>query len=251
MGARRAVALCHCFNGALEYQAGRWFEAESSLKESIQLYRALRAKSGEALAWQRLGVLYTAWGRVDDGLQALQEGIIAAEQSTMRAHCLSRVYAALVDNRLAAGDLPAAGTALDLGLSMKERHGNCATCNGLLLPAAVAVRCTQDRLEEAHSFSMDLNAAAREYQSQAWVAMAHQTQAVLEVARNNFIGAVSLYRQASDEFEAAGNRYEAARCLLAAASLDEGLRENPQVMEAQQFLDSLGILKIHLPVPLT
>ena len=37
MGAPRAIALCQCFNGALEYQAGHWREAEAALRESIRL----------------------------------------------------------------------------------------------------------------------------------------------------------------------------------------------------------------------
>ncbi len=62
MGAPRAIALCQCFNGALEFQAGYWIEAESVLRESVKLYRELGAASGEALALQRLGILLTARG---------------------------------------------------------------------------------------------------------------------------------------------------------------------------------------------
>ncbi|HLF27320.1 MAG TPA: hypothetical protein VJG32_13375 [Anaerolineae bacterium] len=56
MNAPRAIALCQCFNGALEFQAGRWDEAEAALRNSIQLHREIAAASGEALACQRLGV---------------------------------------------------------------------------------------------------------------------------------------------------------------------------------------------------
>ena len=50
MGAPRAIALCQCFNGALEFQAGHWTEAETVLRESLRLYHELGAASGEALA---------------------------------------------------------------------------------------------------------------------------------------------------------------------------------------------------------
>ena len=60
MGAGGAIALCHCFAGALEFQAGHWSTAEDALCKSIQLYREIGAASGEALACQRLGVLQTA-----------------------------------------------------------------------------------------------------------------------------------------------------------------------------------------------
>jgi tetratricopeptide (TPR) repeat protein len=65
MGAPRALALCRCFGGALEFQLGRWKEAESSLREAVALYRDLRAASGDALSQQRLGVLLTAKGQLD------------------------------------------------------------------------------------------------------------------------------------------------------------------------------------------
>jgi tetratricopeptide (TPR) repeat protein len=68
MGAPRAIALCQCFNGALEFQAGRWSEAEPALRESIKLYHELGAAAGEALALQRLGTLLTARGRLDEAL---------------------------------------------------------------------------------------------------------------------------------------------------------------------------------------
>ena len=46
MGAPRAIALCQCFNGALEFQAGHWAEAEAALRDSIQLNREIGAASG-------------------------------------------------------------------------------------------------------------------------------------------------------------------------------------------------------------
>ena len=66
MNAPRAIALCQCFNGVLEFQAGHWVEAENALRESIQLYREIGAASGEALACQRLGLLLTARGELDE-----------------------------------------------------------------------------------------------------------------------------------------------------------------------------------------
>ena len=65
MGAPRAIALCQCFSGALEYQAGHWQQAEAALRESIQLYRQIGAAVGEALACQRLGRLQTALGQLE------------------------------------------------------------------------------------------------------------------------------------------------------------------------------------------
>lgn len=118
MGATRAIALCHCFSGALEVQLGHWSTAEEALRQSIQLYREIGAASGEALACQRLGVVQTARGQLAEGLATLHEGLAAAERALMRAHCLTRVYATIVRNRLDAADVLAADHALTLGLSM-------------------------------------------------------------------------------------------------------------------------------------
>jgi hypothetical protein len=65
---------------------------------------------GEALACQRLGVLQTAQGRLEAGRETLEEGAVVAERAVMRAHCLTRIYAAMARNRLEAGDLAAALT---------------------------------------------------------------------------------------------------------------------------------------------
>src|SRR5688500_9958498 len=124
MSAPRALALCQFFNGALEFQAGRWAEAEVALRESIRLYRVIGGAYGEALACQRLGVLQTARGQLTEGLTTLEEGLVAAEHALMRAHCLTRLYAAIARNRMMAIDLPAADHALDLGLAMSARHGH-------------------------------------------------------------------------------------------------------------------------------
>jgi len=217
MGAPRAIALCQCFNGALEFQAGHWAEAESALHESIKLYGELGAASGEALAWQRLGALQTARGQLDEAMASFQEGIVVAKRAVMRAHCLARLYASMTRNRLAASDIEAANHYLALGLVMGERHGNCATCHALLLPVAVSVRLAQGDFPAAEDFCRLLDEAAAKYASRTWVAMAREAQGELAVAQGNSGDALRYYAEAQAGFAAAGNEYEAARCSNAAA----------------------------------
>jgi predicted negative regulator of RcsB-dependent stress response len=234
MGAPRAIALCQCFNGALEFQAGHWDEAESALHESIGLYRELGAASGEALAWQRLGALQTARGQLDEAMASFQEGVLVGERATMRAHCLARLYASMTHNRLAAagrdvaaplyegdaaGEVEAAAHYLALGLAMGERHGNCATCHALLLPAAVSVRVAQGDFAGAEDFCRQLDEAAGKYASRTWVAMAHQARGELAAAQGNQGDALRYYTDARAGFAAAGNEYEAARCCSNAISV--------------------------------
>jgi predicted negative regulator of RcsB-dependent stress response len=247
MGAPRAIALCQCFSGALEYQAGNWEEAETALNESIKLYRELGAASGEALAWQRLGVLQTARGQLKDGLSSFEEGIQAAERAVMRAHCLARLYASMTRNRLLAEDLQSADHYLSVGLEMSQRHGNCATCNALLLPAAVSLRIAQDELQQAEQFYNQLEEAAEKYASRIWVAMARQAQGELLASKNRLGEAIENYEEAYEAYQTAGYEYEAARCLSAMADLYAARRspKNEQLAaaarsKAEDLLKQLG-----------
>jgi predicted negative regulator of RcsB-dependent stress response len=247
MGAPRAIALCQCFSGALEYQAGHWDAAEESLNESIKLYRELGAASGEALSWQRLGVLQTARGELEAGLSSLEEGILVAERAVMRAHCLARLYASLTRNRLMAVDLQAGDHYLSLGLEMSQRHGNCATCNALLLPAAVSLRIAQGQTKQAEQFCKQLEGAAEKYTSRMWVAMAKQALGEYLAHTERVDEAISEYEDAYEAYRSAGHDYEAARCLQAAANLYR-VRANPDDEQraveirnqAEDLLEGLG-----------
>jgi predicted negative regulator of RcsB-dependent stress response len=248
MGAPRAIALCQCFMGALEFQAGHWAEAEAALRESIQLYREIGAASGEALACQRLGVLQTARGRLDEALATLEEGVVAAERALMRAHCLTRLYAAMARHHLIAGDLRAADQALGLGLAMSARHGNCTTCDALLLPAAVSVRVAQGDLVAAETFCRQLDVAADQYASRMWVAMARQASAELAAARGEIDAALRAYAEAQVGYAAAGHAYESARCLASVATLrlrrgtpDDLALVGSEQAEAQRIFERLGV----------
>jgi tetratricopeptide (TPR) repeat protein len=247
MGAPRAIALCQCFNGALGFQTGHWAEAEAALRDSIQLNREIGAASGEALACQRLGALQTARGQLAEGLATLEEGVLVAERALMRAHCLTRLYAAMARNRLAAGDAKAASQVLELGLKMSERHGHCATCDALLLPAAVSVRVAGGDFHAAESFCQRLDEAAVQYASQLWLAMARQSRGELAAAQGQFDDALNYYTEAQAGFASTGNEYEVARCLDAIAKirLRRGLEDDiasgqEAQKEARQIFMRLG-----------
>jgi predicted negative regulator of RcsB-dependent stress response len=247
MSAPRAIALCQCFNGALEFQAGNWEQAEKALRESIALYRSIGAASGEALACQRLGVLQTAQGRLEAGRETLEEGAVVAERAVMRAHCLTRMYAAMARNRLEAGDVAAADDALASGLQMSERHGHCATCEALLLPVAVSVRLAQQDTAAAETFCRQLEQAAEEYASTTWLAMAEQARGEVAAASGDLAAALTCYRAAYEQFSAANYAYEAARCLDSLAELyqhrdhdGDPAKAQAARSEARQIFQQLG-----------
>lgn len=181
--------------------------------------RQLAAGFGEALAGQRLGVLLTAQGQLEEGLSVLQAGVAAAERSKMRSHALTRLYAAMAHNRLLAGDLAAAGQALTVGLSTSRDHGHCGTCESLLLPVAVSIRIAQGDLAAAEAFCDQLDDAAARYRSRTWLALAHRARGELAAARGDAQAAAERYQEALAHFEAAGNAYEVGRSQKALARL--------------------------------
>lgn len=215
MGALRAIALCRCFAGALRFQSGRWDQAERDLREAIDLYRQVGGASGESLSLQRLGVLLTARGDLDEALTVLDEGTVAAERATMRSHCLTRLYASMARNRLAAGDHESAVLYMREGASAAERHGHCVTCNALLLPEAVRVALIEGDATAAANHVAELDRVASAFGSTLWNAMALQSRARLMAATGAAEEAGSLFAQAADAFLASDAPYEGARCLAA------------------------------------
>lgn len=219
MGAPRAIALCQSFNGALEFQVGHWSEAEAALRESIRLFRQIDAADGEALSCQRLGILQTARGQLDEALSTLEDGVVAAKHAKLRAHIQGRLYAAIARNRLVAGDLPAADQALSLGQALTESHGHCPLCESLLLPVAISIRIAQDDLEAAAEYCRQLDEATTRYGSRTWVALASQSKGELAATRGDIEAAKRYYAQAQAGFQDAKNEYVAAQCQKALTQL--------------------------------
>jgi ATP/maltotriose-dependent transcriptional regulator MalT len=219
MGAPRAIALCQSFHGALEFQVGHWSEAKEALYESIELFQQIGAADGEALSHQRMGILLTAQGQLDEGVAALEDGIMAAKQAKLRAHLQGRLYAAMARNRLLAGDLPAADDALSLGLALTESHGHCALCEALLLPVAVSVRIAQGDLDAAEGYCNRLDEATSRYGSHTWVALAAQARGELAAAQGDVETAVTYYTAAQSGFQEAKNDYADTQCREALARL--------------------------------
>lgn len=221
MGALRAIALCRCFSGALHFQNGDWAQATSDLNEAVDLYRQVGGASGEALSLQRRGVLLTAQGELDHAMSIFDEGVFAAERATMRSHCLTRLYASMARNRLAADDLSAAADYMRHGEVTAERHGHCVTCNALLLPEAVRVRIAMGDLIAARAAAGELESIARDFASAAWRAMARQASGRLAAAQHDPAAAMAAFEEAADAYRACNAPYDAARSLRLLAQARE------------------------------
>lgn len=225
MGALRAIALCRCFSGALHFQNGDWSAAARDFDEAIELYRKVGGASGESLSLQRQGVLLTAKGEIDRAMSVFGEGVFAAERATMRSHCLTRLYASMARNRLAAGDAEAAADFLRQGEVTAQRHGHCVTCNALILPEAVRVRIAVGDVAHASANAAELERIATEFGSAAWGAMARQSRGHVAAAEKRWSAAAAAFAEAAAAYRALHAPYEAARCLAAGASVAQSACE--------------------------
>lgn len=220
MGAPRAIALCECFLGAVDFQQGDWPQAVEVLRQSADRYHRIAAASGEALACQRLGAVLTAQGQTDDAMECFERGLRASERSQMRAHCQVRLYACMAQNRLAARDLVGARQHLQQGLRTFDRHGACVTCNALLYPVAVRIHLALGNLSDAEDFGYRLRDAAARYGSRGWTAMAAQVHGIILTHQGAYDEALASLRQALTLYEAMGQPYDHA---VAAVDLAEAL----------------------------
>ncbi|HVH42476.1 MAG TPA: hypothetical protein VM925_09035, partial [Labilithrix sp.] len=225
MSAPRAVALCESFAGTLDFQSGDWSSAEEQLRRAIDRFKQVGSACGEALSLQRLAVLLTARGALDEARALLDEGIVVGSRAAMRSHCLTRIHASLTRNRLAADDRDGARASLEEGLAEAARHGHCATCNALLLPEAVRVALAWDDLGEAGRYAARLEDVAGRFGSRAWIAMAEHARGRVQAARGEVDEAFDAFERARQGYAEVGFSYEAARCLAAQSRL---LQSGPQ-----------------------
>lgn len=250
MKAPRAVALCENFSGTLDFQGGRWSEAETQLRQAIERFRHVGSASGEALSLQRLAVLLTARGEVEAARTLLDEGLVVGGRAAMRSHCLTRIHASLARNHLAADDREAARASLEEGLAEAARHGHCATCNALLLPEAVRVALAWNDLDAAESYAKRLDDVAHKFASRAWTAMAHHARGRVHAARGEIDAAFEALEHAREAFDALGVPYEAGRCLMAQSRLFAASKGKARArgaaleQEAQRVFAALGAAEL-------
>jgi len=179
----------------------------------------------------------------------LDEGVVVAERAVMRAHALTRLYASVARNRLAAADLEAADRALEQGHDEARRHGNCVTCNGLLLRESVResvrVHLAMGRHEAAHEDADKLEVIAGTYESRLWSAMARHARGRCLLAGGELAGTNAALKEAEEAYAEYGDVYEAARCRVARAlAISEPERQSEVVAPARETLKRLGTERV-------
>lgn len=240
MGAPRAIALCRNFGGALAFRAGRFEEAERSLREAAELSCQLGSSSGESSAQHRLAAVLIARGRLEEATRALEDALVIAESAMLRAHLMTRIFALLARTSLAAGELDAADEHVRRGRVAAERHGRCVSCNALLLPEAVRVDLARGRTDQAERAVEQLETLADKYRSQAWTSMARHARGRHRLAQKDLPRARAALLDAEAAYRGYGDVYELARCQVARALATEGPEAAQLDREAREALSALG-----------
>jgi tetratricopeptide (TPR) repeat protein len=211
IGANRALAMCTLFLGTAEYFQGRFHQALANLQKARELYAELHAFAGEAISLQRMGVVGTALGRLDEAHEYLREGLRVSERAMMKAHCLVRLYATLGRNRLEAGDYPAVREAVEAGLAVEAKHGLCVTCNVMLYPISTMGFAASGDMERARFYAAKAEQSAKVYGSPFFFGLTYQAQGMLHGLLGEWAVAFEKLQQAKKEFQTIRQDYEIAR----------------------------------------
>ncbi|MBI5380202.1 MAG: AAA family ATPase [Nitrospirae bacterium] len=250
MGARRAMALCHCLLGEVALLVGDYREAEDRLRQSVTLYQEVGYHSGEALAWQRIGELELNRGNDARAVECLERGLGMAERAPMAAHLMGRLYAMLARSALERQKVPAACGYIEAGLAAQERFGVCATCNVLFYPMAVEVLSHAGQPLEAEPFLEKMQKVVASWGEGTWHAMSRCAQGSHALALGRVDEALEHFAKARDTFQRVGQPYETAKahCFLARAFLKRNQDGDTllcahSLREAQGLFARLGALR--------
>jgi hypothetical protein len=212
-GARTSAGAAVSFAaaGLLAARAGRLDEAPVTLPEARRLFAGAGSAQGEAFSLGVQASVFTALGRLEEALAVLGEGLVVAERAALRRHAMTRLYAALARNRLAAGAVYAAEDAVRQGSELVAAHGECAVCQALILPELVRVALARERVDEAEGDAAALEALAERHGGLWLRARARAAQGRVLVARGHHRGAAQAFLAAAAAFDAVGALLEAAR----------------------------------------
>jgi DNA-binding SARP family transcriptional activator/tetratricopeptide (TPR) repeat protein len=245
-GAPREMAVARAVEGAIALEGGRFAAAEAALRQAAALAGEAGFALGETFALERLGVLLSARGRFDEGLDVLGTGLLTAERASLRRHALTRVHVALARNRLASGSVYAAEDFARESSETAARQGECAVCDALLRPELVRVALERGKLDEAEREAADLEALAARRSSRSLTPLARLARGRVLAARGATGEALASIREARQAFLALGYAYEAARALqlearVLAAGGEPWAEEASRVAaEAAEVLAAIG-----------
>lgn len=236
IGASRALAMCTLFIGTAEYFQGRFRDALSNLSKARELYARLEAFAGEATSLQRMGLVATALGRLDEAYGYLHEGLRIAERAMMKPHCLVRLYATLGRNRMEAGDYAGVREAVEAGLAVEANHGLCVTCNVMLYPISTMGFAVNGDMHKARFYAAKAEESAKAFGSHFFLGLTYQAQGMLHGLLEQWDSAFDKLEHAKKEFQAIRQDYEIARSDLFRAFVLMRRGQPKDYLTASQFV---------------
>jgi DNA-binding SARP family transcriptional activator len=225
-GSATGAALALLMLGEAELLAGNTVEAEEHLKRAAEANDRAGCISGAALARQRLAEAAVNIGRRHEAKRLLGRARSLALRSDIVTHLLVRVFGTMIQ---AAADPKQAIAVLRVAERELSSMHPCEPCSmGYLTNAATASARAGD-LDRARSFITEAERVAGMWQGGLWTGAVWEARGILRQAEGEGEQARAMFREAAQVFARAGNQFDAARCLEAAA----GLRAESARLETQ------------------
>ena len=197
----------------LEWRAGRWDDAETSLAEAQSILEDALPGGAVVLYFARTLVAGSR-GNVDEARRLAAEGLRLTELRSDRTNPV-RIRWALGHVELAHGDAVAAWHVLDGIVEALEAHGIAEPGWHTVLPDVVETLVLLGRLEEAEKVLRTLEAQAAALDHRWAHAVALRCRALLLLAREQAEKASEAAARAAAELEELGFPLDAARAHLA------------------------------------
>ncbi|ACG74579.1 transcriptional activator domain [Anaeromyxobacter sp. K] len=236
--APEAQAAGRLGEGTFALAAGQLEAAELAIRAALDGFRSVGSALGEALALERLGLLLTVLGHLEEARSVLGEAVVVAERSSLRRHALTRIHAAEVRHRLASGLTAAAEDALHEASETAARHGDCLACDAAFRPEAVRVALARGRIPDADLEVLSLEEIARQRGGRGLAAVARLARARVLAGQGRTDDARAALAQARFAFLAGGQRYDAARCVRLEARLGGALPDDLKALDALVRVDA-------------
>jgi tetratricopeptide (TPR) repeat protein len=166
----------------------------------------------------------------------VERGLEAAAQAAVRDHCLMRLYAAGLWNRLEARDRPRAERLARAGLDLEAQGTLCPVCSVQFYPALAAFRLEQGGLEDALAYARKAQKLAATFQNQPGLAQARWVEGRALAAQNQAEEAQAAFAEAASIFRGLGHAYDLALVLFSWSELPGGQAHQT---EAQRLLAGL------------
>jgi DNA-binding SARP family transcriptional activator len=252
------MSVCEHALGALHFVTGRWQDAGEELSRSIRLSRSVGAELASIVSRQRLGLLATARGELDEGLRDLELSLretAAAKHPPTPRHSRTRILASLAQNRLQAGEVEAALGHVEAAAAAQRELGRCVTCDSLLNAVAVAVYLAAGRSDLARAAADEADATGTAFGSRSWLGTADRARAMILAVDGSLGPAERVAARSVTTFERLGQPYDQARSLaLLGAIRRRAGRERISATEAAQraksIFETLGAAKAPDPLDL-